>query len=142
MFVLNYLQACLVSFVQCNTVTVTNSVNVEKKRRKKMDKKKRFGLPVMQSRAALAAASSALDIGPKEKALYLKKSVKDAPAQAGESDSTTIGGNSQASLRSWLRQVSLNAVLVPPLKLLCYCICPRPRCLSGLLACRRHVFDS
>jgi hypothetical protein len=71
----------------------------------------RIELGSLQSRAVLQPVRSALDIGPKEKALYLKKSVKGAPAQAGEPDSTTLGGNIPASLRSWLRQVDAHFVL-------------------------------
>lgn len=64
----------------------------------------------MQGRDTLARVGNALEMGPIERALYLKKS-KSTAVQSEEEVVSTLAGSNPAGLRSWLRQVcASNAV--------------------------------
>ena len=60
----------------------------------------------MQS--ALQSLHGAFVMGPKERAVYLRKPVpkgRHAAEQSGEEEAGTLAGTNAAALRSWLRQV-------------------------------------
>ena len=59
--------------------------------------------------AALQSVHSAFVMGPKERAVYLRKPVPKGPhaaEQSGEEEAGTLAGTNAAALRAWLRQVA------------------------------------
>lgn len=61
-----------------------------------------------QTQAALQAVHSAFLMGPKERAVYLRKPLpkgRHAAEQSGEEEAGTVAGTNAAALRAWLRQV-------------------------------------
>lgn len=63
----------------------------------------------LQMQSALQSVHSAFVMGPKERAVYLRKPVPKGPhaaEQSGEEEAGTLAGTNAAALRSWLRQVS------------------------------------
>ncbi|BDA43725.1 Exportin-5 [Coccomyxa sp. Obi] len=59
-----------------------------------------------QAVAALSEVSTALEMGPREKALYLKNRAKAAAAaQSDEEVASTLAGSTPAGLRTWIRQM-------------------------------------
>jgi len=60
----------------------------------------------LKALAALAGVAAALEMGPREKALYLKQRNRSPAAHTEEEVEATLAGTSPASLRSWLRQVN------------------------------------
>ena len=57
-----------------------------------------------QARKHLAPVEAALNMGPKERALYLKQSVGSMAANLEEEEAATLAGVTPSALRSWLRQ--------------------------------------
>lgn len=53
----------------------------------------------------MAGAAAALDMGPKERAMYLRKRLGPAPLGGPEEEASTIAGPTPGALRTWLRQV-------------------------------------
>ncbi|KAK9833279.1 hypothetical protein WJX81_002345 [Elliptochloris bilobata] len=58
-----------------------------------------------QGRAALAGAAVALDMGPREHAMYLRKRLGPEPLGGPEEEASTLAGPTPGALRTWLRQV-------------------------------------
>jgi hypothetical protein len=58
--------------------------------------------------------AAALEMGPREKALYLKHRAKAAAAaQSDEEVASTLAGSTPAGLRTWIRQARLLSSLHP-----------------------------
>ena len=63
----------------------------------------------MQTQATLQSVHSAFLMGPKERAVYLRRPLpkgRHAAEQSGEEEAGTVAGTNAAALRAWLRQVS------------------------------------
>ena len=60
-----------------------------------------------QGRAAMAGAAKALEMGPKERAMYLRRRLGPEPQGGPEEEASTIAGPTPGALRTWLRQVTL-----------------------------------
>ena len=68
----------------------------------------------LQMQSALQSVHSAFVMGPKERAVYLRKPVPKGPhaaEQSGEEEAGTLAGTNAAALRAWLRQVNHNFAL-------------------------------
>ena len=68
----------------------------------------------MQTLASLQSVRSAFGMGPKERAVYLRRPVpkgRQVVEQSGEEEAGTVAGTNAAALRAWLRQVTMSAVL-------------------------------
>ena len=66
----------------------------------------------MQVQATLQSVHSAFLMGPKERAVYLRRPLpkgRHAAEQSGEEEAGTVAGTNAAALRAWLRQVSNHA---------------------------------
>ncbi len=66
----------------------------------------------MQIQATLQSVHSAFLMGPKERAVYLRRPLpkgRHAAEQSGEEEAGTVAGTNAAALRAWLRQVSKHA---------------------------------
>lgn len=64
---------------------------------------------LLQMQSALQSLHGAFEMGPKERAVYLRKPVpkgRHAAEQAGEEEAGTLAGTNAAALRAWIRQVS------------------------------------
>ena len=62
----------------------------------------------MQALASLQSVRSAFVMGPKERAVYLRRPVprgRQVVEQSGEEEAATVAGTNAAALRAWLRQV-------------------------------------
>lgn len=62
----------------------------------------------MQTLASLQGVRSAFLMGPKERAVYLRRPVprgRQVVEQSGEEEAATVAGTNAAALRAWLRQV-------------------------------------
>ncbi len=71
-----------------------------------------------QALARLSEVSAALEMGPREKALYLKNRAKAAAAaQSDEEVASTLAGSTPAGLRTWIRQVDTTHHLTNPMTL-------------------------
>ena len=67
----------------------------------------------MQTLASLQSVRSAFGMGPKERAVYLRRPVpkgRQVVEQSGEEEAGTVAGTNAAALRAWLRQVAISAV--------------------------------
>lgn len=67
----------------------------------------------MQTLASLQSVRSAFGMGPKERAVYLRRPVpkgRQVVEQSGEEEAGTVAGTNAAALRAWLRQVVMPAV--------------------------------
>ena len=53
----------------------------------------------------MAGAAAALDMSPKERAIYLRRRLGPAPPGSPEEEASTIAGPTPGALRNWLRQV-------------------------------------
>lgn len=84
--------------------------------------------PRAQGREAMAGAAAALDMGPKERAQYLRRRVGVEPLGGPEEEASTLAGPTPGALRTWLRQVHDCAEL----KGLCLCSPPFERPWRGL----------
>lgn len=71
----------------------------------------------VQTLASLQSVRSAFVMGPKERAVYLRRPVpkgRQVVEQTGEEEASGIAGTNAAALRAWLRQVgSLTAYAFP-----------------------------
>ncbi len=66
----------------------------------------------MQTQATLQSVHSAFLMGPKERAVYLRRPLpkgRHAAELSGEEEAGTVAGTNAAALRAWLRQVSNHA---------------------------------
>ena len=63
-----------------------------------------------QGRAALAGAAAALGMGPKERAMYLRKRLGPEALGGPEEEASTLAGPTPGALRTWLRQVGLQTL--------------------------------
>ena len=64
----------------------------------------------MQIQAGLQSVHSAFLMGPKERAVYLRRPLpkgRHAAEQCGEEEAGTVAGTNAAALRAWLRQVTV-----------------------------------
>lgn len=80
----------------------------------------------MQTQATLQSVHSAFLMGPKERAVYLRRPLpkgRHAAEQSGEEEAGTVAGTNAAALRAWLRQVSNHAHTQTAL------VCSNPFCL-------------
>lgn len=62
----------------------------------------------VQTLASLQSVRSAFLMGPKERAVYLRRPVprgRQVVEQSGEEEAATVAGTNAAALRAWLRQV-------------------------------------
>lgn len=59
----------------------------------------------VQGREALAAAATALEMSPKERAMYLRRRMGPEPLGGPEEEASTLAGPTPGALRTWLRQV-------------------------------------
>ena len=62
---------------------------------------------------ALQSLHGAFTMGPKERAVYLRKPVpkgRHAAEQSGEEEAGTLAGTNAAALRAWIRQVGVRPV--------------------------------
>ena len=68
----------------------------------------------MQTLASLQSVRSAFGMGPKERAVYLRRPVpkgRQVVEQSGEEEAGTVAGTNAAALRAWLRQVGSPPVM-------------------------------
>lgn len=68
----------------------------------------------MQTLASLQSVRSAFGMGPKERAVYLRRPVpkgRQVVEQSGEEEAGTVAGTNAAALRAWLRQVGMPPAL-------------------------------
>lgn len=83
----------------------------------------------------MAGASAALEMGPKERALYLRRRLGPEPLGGPEEEASTIAGPTPGALRTWLRQVH-------PIPKTCTSSVVDERAGSGSAPCAAHLAAS
>jgi len=59
----------------------------------------------------LAPAATALEMSPKERAMYLRRRLGPEPLGGPEEEASTLAGPTPGALRTWLRQVRHQACI-------------------------------